>query len=166
MDTSIGLETGDGFSLAEAGRFWLGFTPGRGTAEVAAETLTLVFRQDGDFAPVAVALRQAAPGAPLHGEVTGGDRRIVARQVARMLSLDVDTAPWREALARDPVIAGLQSRWPGFRAVGFPSPWEAAAWGVIVQGLGMASASRIKASIAAAHGDVVELHGRRHAVFP
>ncbi len=159
------VDPGGAFSLSESAAFWQGVTPGRGTAESDGDRLVLGFRQDGDFAPVAVSLAQMEDRS-IEGRVASGDRDVVSKQVARMLALDADPAPWEAVLARDEVMARLQARWPGFRPVCFPSPWEAAAWGVIVQGIGMQRASRIKAALAAAHGDRVEIDGRTRDVFP
>ena len=47
-------------------------------------------------------------------------------QVTRILSLDVDGTGFPEVGRRDPVVGGLQARWPGLRPVGFYSPYEAA----------------------------------------
>jgi hypothetical protein len=52
----------------------------------------------------------------------------VREQVARILSLDVDGTGFPEVGRRDPVVGGLQARWPGLRPVGFFSPYEAGAW--------------------------------------
>ncbi len=152
------------FALSESARFWKGFTPGRGTAELDGERLVVVLRQDGDFAPVAVSLAQK--GRTIEARAEGGDPAILAPQLARMLSIDVDPEPWDAVLARDAVMRELAGRWPGFRPVCFPSPWEAALWGVIVQGIGMQRAAKLKAALAAAHGDRVELEGVARDVVP
>jgi DNA-3-methyladenine glycosylase II len=49
---------------------------------------------------------------------------------------------------RDPVIAGLQRRYPGLRPVAFWSPYEAAAWAVIGQRIRIRQAAGIKAAMA------------------
>jgi DNA-3-methyladenine glycosylase II len=62
------------------------------------------------------------------GEVFGdADPEAVRDQVARILSLDVDGSGFPAVGRRDPVVGGLQARWPGLRPVGFFSPYEAAA---------------------------------------
>jgi DNA-3-methyladenine glycosylase II len=83
-----------------------------------------------------------------------------------MLSLDVDPAPWREVLERDPILAALQSKWPGFRPVCFASPWEAAIWGVLVQGIGMQRAAKLRASLAERYGERIEIGSASSFVFP
>jgi DNA-3-methyladenine glycosylase II len=155
MPTEIRIQPKGAFALAEAARFWKGFVPGTGTAEGTDEgELRVVFRQDGDFAPAGAVLRQGSDGAVL-GRVVAGEPAVVQRQVARMLSLDVDGAPFDAVLSRDARLAKVHARWPGFRPVCFASPWEAAFWGVIVQGIGMNRAATLKRTIAEAHGDRV-----------
>src|SRR6185437_14824264 len=61
-----------------------------------ASDLTLSLLSDGDFAPVDVRLR--FEDGVLHGESTGGD---VARQVARIFSLDHDGTEWDALSARE-----------------------------------------------------------------
>ena len=51
--------------------------------------------------------------------------------MARILSLDVDGSGFAAVGERDPVVGGLQRRYPGLRPVGFWSPYEAAAWAII-----------------------------------
>ena len=54
---------------------------------------------------------------------------VMRRQVARMLSLDVDGLGFHEGAERNPVARGLQQRHPGLRPVCLHSPYEAA-WAV------------------------------------
>jgi DNA-3-methyladenine glycosylase II len=159
------IDTSGPFALAAAAEFLGGFTPASGSAEAAGDGLALAFRLDGTWEPAGVALREE--GARVLGEVSGTAAVDAARaQVARMLGLDVDGSAWAEVGRRDPVVGVLQARWPGFRAVAFPSPYEAAAWGILAQRVSMAQAAGLKQKIAAAHGDAVEVAGRRIAVFP
>jgi hypothetical protein len=62
----------------------------------------------------------------VYGEVGVG---VMRRQVARILSLDVDGLGFYEGAERDPVVRGLQQRHPGLRPVCLHSPSEAA-WAV------------------------------------
>jgi len=61
-----------------------------------------------------------------------GDLDAAADQVARFLSLDVDARGWPQVGDRDPVIADAQRQLPGLRPCGFHSPYEAAAWAVLI----------------------------------
>ena len=166
MSARFTIDTSGPFALAAAAEFLGGFTPAAGSAEAAGDGLVLAFRLDGTGEPAAVVLRQE--GARLHGEVAGTAAADAARvQVARMLGLDQDGAAWAEVGRRDPVVGALQARWPGFRAVAFPSPYEAAAWGILAQRVSMTQAAGLKKKLAAAHGDAVRLaDGRAIAVFP
>jgi DNA-3-methyladenine glycosylase II len=152
------------FSLAAAKAFLEGFAP---AAHLAAGDghLHLAFVPDGEEAAAGVCLRQ--PDGVVVGEVFGeADPEAVPDQVARILSLDVDGSGFPEVGRRDPVVGGLQARWPGLRPVGFCSPYEAAAWALIAHRIRIVQAARIKARMAAELGQVVDVHGDRRPAFP
>jgi hypothetical protein len=101
------------------------------------------------------------------GEVLGGaDPGGVRDQVARILSLDVDGTGFPEVGVRDPVVGGLQARWPGLRPVGFFSPYEAAAWALIGHRIRIVQAARVKERMAAELGQAVDIHGDVRHAFP
>lgn len=112
-------------------------------------------------------IRQRAPGTvEVSLQVPESAAERAARQVRRILSLDVDGRGF-PALGRvDPVVAARQARFPGLRPVLFPSPYEAACWAIIGNGIAMAQAARIKQRIAERHGAPVEVAGRRLVSFP
>ena len=87
-------------------------------------------------------------------------------QVARILSLDVDGTGFPEVGRRDPVVGGLQARWPGLRPVGFFSPYEAAAWALIGHRIRIVQAARVKERMAAELGQAVDVHGDVRHAFP
>ena len=87
-------------------------------------------------------------------------------QVERILSLDVDGSGFPAVGERDPVVAGLQRRYPGLRPVGFWSPYEAAAWAIIGHRIRIRQAAAIKARIAAQLGEAVPIGGRLVHAFP
>jgi DNA-3-methyladenine glycosylase II len=68
--------------------------------------------------------------------------------------------------SRDPVLGELQARFPGLRPVLFHSPYEAAAWAVIVARSGRAQASKVRRTISERHGATFELAGATLAAFP
>lgn len=153
------------FSLGASSQFLMGFTAASGTVAQHSERLVLTFRRDETFEAVGVSLWQER--GQVLGEVTGTrDVDAARRQVARILGLDVDASRWAELGERDPVVAKLQAQFPGFLPVSFPSPYEAAVWGIVVQRLGMRQAAKIRAAITLAHGDVVRVGSEAIPVFP
>src|SRR6187401_1212093 len=149
---SFEIAIDDTFDLAAAAEFLRGFRPAAGGAAGQGTRLVLGLLADGTFEPVRVELEQQ--GGALRGTVTGSNADAVRAQVARMLSLDVDAAGWAAVLGREPVVAGLQARFPGFRPVCFPSPYEAAVWGILAHRISMVQASALKARLAREHGTV------------
>jgi len=142
------------FQLTTSARFLCGFTPGAGTSCVNDDALTLGFLADETYEPTVVRLRQRDG---IEGEST---KKNVSEQVARMLSLDHDATPLQTIAKKDKVVRGLLRRTPGFRPVCFPSPYEAAVWGVLAQRVRMSVASSIKRELAIETGSVVEGFGR------
>jgi DNA-3-methyladenine glycosylase II len=152
------------FSLAAAKAFLEGFAPAAHRAAGDGH-LHLAFVPDGEEDAAGVCLRQ--PDGVVLGEVFGdADPEAVPDQVARILSLDVDGTGFPEVGRRDPVVGGLQARWPGLRPVGFCSPYEAAAWALIAHRIRIVQAARVKARMAAELGQVVDVHGDRRPAFP
>lgn len=153
-----------GFELAAATEFYAGFVPGSGMSAAATDRLTLVFRLDRTFEPVAAELTEDARGVVVRFAGTQ-DGDAVGAQVGRMLGL-FEGDGWLDVGARDPRAAALQASFPGFFTAAKASPYDAAAWGVIVPRMNMRLAAKIKLGLAAAHGDTVSLAGRIHRVFP
>jgi DNA-3-methyladenine glycosylase II len=154
-----------GFSLGAASEFYGGFLPGAGMAVAEAATLSLAFRLDGTFEPVAVSLEER--GAKIVAEYTGTKHEATCRaQVARMLGLAVDATAWHAVGASDPVVGKLQAEFPGFFTATKSSPYDAAAWGIIAPRIQMKQAAKLKMGLAEQYGDAVTLNGRTHPVFP
>jgi DNA-3-methyladenine glycosylase II len=148
------------FSLEASVNFLCGFTPATGSSvRLEDGRLVLGFLDERRLAPVTVALRQRASGGEVVGEVAGADSG-VSSQVARILSLDHDARGLVEIGDRDPVVRGLLEATPGFRPVCFPSPYEAAVWGVLAQRISMPVAAGIKQRLATATGTLAEGFGR------
>ena len=135
------------YSLAASIRYLEGFAPAAYDSESAAN-LEMAFCVDGYWDPVAVRVHEET-GA-VHGTVLGGDTltpTVIAtavEQVERILSLDIDGRGFPDIARHDPVVAQLQSRYPGLRPVCFWSPYEAAAWSVIGQRIRIVQAAAIK----------------------
>jgi len=153
------------YSLESSAAFLCGFMPAAGASATLEDgRLVLGFLDEARHVPVTVALRQeASDGAvrlELAGPVEGGDADAIAKQVTRMLSLDHDARGLADVAARDPVVARMLDAMPGFRPVCFPSPYEAAVWGVLAQRISMPVAAALKQRIAIATGTVAEGWGR------
>jgi DNA-3-methyladenine glycosylase II len=149
------------FSLEQAAGF--GFGPREAGS---GDPLRLCFAADGTGVATGVVLRQSADGS-VEGEVHGTTAVDHARaQVARILSLEHDGGAWEEVGRRDPVLGALQQRLPGLRPVLFHSPYEAAAWAVIVARTGRSQAKRVRQTISERFGATLELEGERIAAFP
>lgn len=162
------LTPGGPFSLAASIRFLEGFTPARyaGSAE---PVLRLAFPLDGRWTPVGLRVRQDADGVVHARAYSPGDppdRDAVRAHLRRILSLDVDGAGLAEVGARDPVVAGLQSRYPGLRPVTFWSPYEAACWAVISHRIRITQAATVKARLTERLGTPVELPDGPVTAFP
>jgi DNA-3-methyladenine glycosylase II len=157
------------FSLASSVRFLEGFTPA-GYSGPADAVLELAFPVEGSWETAGVRVRQdgsqvtatvVSPSRPGPGLMTA-----VRTQVERILSLDVDGSGFPAVGARDPVVAGLQRRYPGLRPVGFWSPYEAAAWTIIGHRIRMSQAAAIKARMAEQLGEPVTFGDRVVHAFP
>jgi DNA-3-methyladenine glycosylase II len=154
------------FSLAAARDFLGGFTPGRGTFGTTDDELLTAFPVDGWQGSAAVALRQAPDGS-IEGIVQGGaEPAAVARQVARVLSLDHDGAGYPAVGERDPVVGRIQERFAYLRPVCFYSPYEAAVGAVVGQRISQRQAASIRIAIAREHGERFSIGGAELAAFP
>jgi DNA-3-methyladenine glycosylase II len=157
------------FSLASSIRFLEGFTPAAYTSPGDA-VLELAFAVEGSWETVGVRVRQ--DGADVTAEVVSPESpraelmTSVQAQVERILSLDVDGSGFPAVGERDPVVAGLQQRYPGLRPVGFWSPYEAAAWTIIGHRIRVGQAAAIKARMARELGEPVALGDRMVHAFP
>ena len=157
------------FSLASSVRFLEGFTPAAYTSAADA-VLELAFPAEGSWETVGLRVRQdgeAVTASVVSPEGPGAELMTAVRaQVERILSLDVDGSGFPEVGSRDPVVAGLQQRYPGLRPVGFWSPYEAAAWTIIGHRIRMRQAAAIKARMAAELGEPVTFGDRVIYAFP
>ena len=128
--------------------------------------LHLAFLTDGDWQPVGICLTQGSTGL-VHGTVYGDvDIGIAKRQIARILSLDVDGRDWPAVGKRDPVVAKLQRLFPGFRPVNWSNAFEAAAWCLISSRTSMRQGQGVRDRMSRELGHEVDVHGHRLWVFP
>jgi DNA-3-methyladenine glycosylase II len=128
--------------------------------------LHLAFLTDGDWTPIGVCLRQDRAGHVLgtvHGDAPAA---VVANQVERILSLDVDGVGWAEVARRDPVVAKLQRMFPGFRPVNWSNAYEAAAWCIISSRISMRQGQGVKERMSRELGHRIDIHGHALWTFP
>lgn len=152
------------YSFSASIRFLEGFAPaaydGGGV-----DHLRFAFVADGGEDVTGVMVR--SEGDTVIGDVYGeADPEVVKRQVARILSLDVDGGGFAEVGERDPIVGKLQERYPGLRPVCFYSSYEAAAWAIIGHRIRIVQAAKIKNRVAEELGPVVEIAGKPERAFP
>lgn len=155
------------YALSASARFLEGFAPARYEGG-GPEQLRFAFAADGLDRGERVAGAYVYPEGEkvvveTYGEATPGS---VRDQVERILSLDVDGSRFPEVGRRDPVVGGLQRRYPGLRPVCFYSPYEAAAWAIIGNRIRIVQAAKIKARMAQDLGEPVRVHGKGEQAFP
>jgi DNA-3-methyladenine glycosylase II len=128
--------------------------------------MRLAFCLDGDGYRHHGAATVTQDAGGVHCTVVAGDPPAVARQVARVLSLDHDGAVFDEIGRRDPVIGRLQDAAPGLRPPLFYSPYEAAAWAVLSARRSGRQMAEVRRRLADAYGTTFELAGRPTPAFP
>ena len=153
------------FSLHAAIGFLEGFAPAMHRRGGQAGHLHLAFVPDGERRAAGACVRSQA--GEIVVEVSGAaEPGAAARQVERILSLDVDGSGFHAVGGRDPAIGRLQARHPGLRPVSFPSPFEAGAWFVLSQRIRAAQAVAFKARITDELGERVAICGEERTAFP
>ncbi|MGW4485124.1 DNA-3-methyladenine glycosylase family protein [Amycolatopsis sp. NPDC004368] len=156
------------FDLNTASRYLARFGPaGRPDAASEPGVLRLAFPVDGVWTHAGAAIRQRSPGT-VEVEVSAPvdvAPRVVA-QVSRVLSLDVDASGLPDVERRDSVVARLRAPWPGLRPVLFSSPYEAACWSVLSQGMRFTTAIKRRRVLAERHGCIVDVGEYQVVSFP
>jgi len=128
--------------------------------------LHLAFLTDGDWRPVGICLRQDSRGHVLGTVYGDAEAAAVERQVARILSLDVDGREWPHVGERDPVVGQLQRRFPGFRPVNWSNAYEAAAWCIISTRISMRQGQSVNERMSRELGQQLDVHGHSLWTFP
>lgn len=154
------------FALEQSKAFLMGFTPAEGSAAERDAKLALCFRLDQTFEPVGVLLGQGEDKVVTGAAFGGADVAAVEQQVARILALDHDATDWDALVRSEGTLFRLLQSFPGFRPVSFPSPYEAAAWGVLAQRVPMRHAANLKKKLSEQHGDRVDVEGTVMHCFP
>ena len=153
------------FSLHSSISFLEGFAPAMHGRGGQVGHVHLAFVPDGERRAAGACVR--SQDGEIVVEVSGAaEPGAAARQVERILSLDVDGAGFPDVGERDPAIGRLQARYPGLRPVSFPSPFEAGAWFVLSQRVQGAQAVALKARMTDELGERVEICGEGRTAFP
>lgn len=164
--TRVELPVRGEFDLAASMRFLEGFTPaGRPDAAGEPGVLRLAFPAAPGWRAGRVVVRQS-DGAVTAEIPERDDAEVVAAHTSRILSLDVDGTAFADVARRDPVIGGLQGRYPGLRPVLFHSPYEAACWTIIGHRIRITQAAALKQRIAEELGERVRVAGVELTAFP
>ena len=176
---SFTLEPKGPFSLAASIRFLEGFEPaafaprarpGPDVQVDAPARLDCAFPLEGSWHTVGVSVEQT--GGVVRGRLFASrtlrreELSAARQQVERILSLDVDGTGFAAVGERDPVVAGLQARYPGLRPVSFWSWYEAAAWAIIVQRQRLSQAAGVKRRMSVELGETVVVNGIAQHAFP
>jgi len=154
------------YSLEESANFIGAWHKAPAEGGIETGHLHLAFLTDDGWNPVGVCLMQDDSGS-VRGEVYGRvEVGAVERQVARILSLDVDGRGWPEVGKRDRVVGMLQRQFPGFRPVNWSDAYEAAAWCVMSTRINMRQAQGVKDRMCRELGHEIDVHGHRLWTFP
>ncbi|MFI5782461.1 DNA-3-methyladenine glycosylase family protein [Nocardia sp. NPDC051570] len=163
IDTQLGRIAVRGrFSLAES----IDFGFGARRAEAGEQTMRLAFVTDGYDEHAAVAVTQRAADDIRVDIVAAPDAERVLRQVARMLSIDVDGTGWDGLGHDDRLIRTLQAARPGLRPPLFHSAYEATAWAVLSARRPAAAMGALRDRLSQAHGASFEIAGKTLHAFP
>jgi 3-methyladenine DNA glycosylase/8-oxoguanine DNA glycosylase len=159
------LEPRGPFSLHAAIGFLEGFAPAMHRRGGAVGHLHLAFVPDGERRAAGACVRSQAGRlvVELFGAAEPG---AAARQVERILALDVDGSGFPSVGERDPAIGRLQARHPGLRPVSFPSAFEAGAWFVLSQRVRGAQGVALKGRLTRELGERVAVCGEERVAFP
>jgi len=153
----VDLPTGEiavrgAFDLAAAAQ-WLAQSGPAGSVAVEAGALHLAFPADGSWTHAGASIRQRSPGLVEVGVAAPVEIAApVIAQVRRILSLDADESGFADVAAGDSVVRRLLARYPGARPVLHSSPYEAACWTVLNQGMRDDRAHQYREQLTARHG--------------
>ncbi|WP_019816063.1 DNA-3-methyladenine glycosylase family protein [Saccharomonospora saliphila] len=138
--------------------------PGEGPGSVLLRSALFTETQ---YEYVEISVRQRAPDS-LAVDLTGPTEvaQEVVEQVRRMLSCDLDGDAFDSVARSDPVLTRVHARRPGLRPVLFRSPYEAACWAVVCQGLSRERTTELVRALAESHGRVAGVGARRLWAFP
>lgn len=132
------------------------------------DELRLAFLLDDSWRGLGVHVRRSSPtmlALRVGGEaVSQADVDRAVSQVRRILSLDCGAAEFAAVAGRDAVLDGIRREAPGIRPILFGSPYEAACWAIVCQGLRTDQAVALYSRVLARYGRMVPVAGRRRLV--
>lgn len=169
---SLAIQPVAPFDLSLSLSFLAGFGPMRGEQSATGTTLTKVVSCRGQ--PIGFRVRQAGDrerprldvDLVAEGPLDQGRWREVLGRVRAFLSVDEDLALFYAQAGEDAAVAPLVAQYRGLHHVRFPSPFEAACWGLINQRTAQSAARRMKAALARRAGGRLEVDGVEHLAFP
>lgn len=160
------------FDLGHSLSFLRSFTPTRGEQTATSTRLTKALSCGGRAVVVKVRQKGDRDRPMLDVDLISEQRldegrwRDVLHRITHMLSADEDLGPFYARAAEDDAMAPLVQRLRGLHHVRFPSPFEAACWGVISQRTQMSTARAMKAGLVRRAGARLEVGDGDHWAFP
>lgn len=125
--------------------------------------MRLAFCVDGTYEDqVGVEVRQRGSTVELTVHDRPGhtaDLDVVARQVARVVSVDHDGEAWQRVCEGEPALHRLFAIAPGFRPAMFYSPYEATVWSIISARRARSQGITLRNRLSAEHGATFDLAG-------
>ena len=91
---------------------------------------------------------------------------LVARQVERQFSTQLDLEPFYRQAKSDPVLRALTGHFRGMRIPQAATVYETVVSAILEQQVNLTFAHQVKKALIETYGRAVELHGRRYNVFP
>src|SRR5579859_3001335 len=159
------------FDLTRTLAFVRGFSPMHGEQIVEGLRLTKAMALGGHAIGYRVepfAFDASSVTVQLHAppEVAPDVREAALARIASTLGADDDLEAFYAGASRDAAFAPLTVRYRGLRHVRFPSPFEAACWGVINQRTSQELARRWKEALTRRAGLRIVIDGEEHWAFP
>ena len=172
MITSTTVRPAGPLDAAHTLAFVTGFSPMAGEQRVEDRSVTKAISVGGRAVVYRVtfegATERPALRVELHAEppIAEPARRAVVDRVAATFGAQDDLEAFYALAVRDPAFAPLTSAYRGLRHVRFPSPFEAACWGVIDQRLQLPVARAMKDALVRGAGPSLVVDGVEHRAFP
>jgi DNA-3-methyladenine glycosylase II len=149
-----------------------GFRPMQGEQRISGGELTKAFLHEGQTVVCKVRQQSDITDPKLMYVLFSPDpltqlaQRAIAEKIGFFLSANDDIKPFYALAKQDDGLAPLTSRLAGFHHPKFPSPFEAACWGVINQRIQIAAARKIKQALTEIAGGSLTIGGERYWAFP